>query len=235
MIDINTYYLIDYENVGNDGLSNCNKLDETDHIHIFYTGDTARINLDILNNHGGAELKTHKVPQGNQSVDMHLVSFLGYLVGINKGNGCAYVIISNDNDYDNVVKFWADETKDRIVKAARINPPAVKQKNAIVQMPVKNTANTAAANQAAKSNPSADSQPKKQKGTNKTKLNQEVQRELSQKGYGSAEINGVAKLVCKYYGQDDFLGSVHNELRKKYDDYLEVYRDIKPVIKKYGT
>lgn len=228
---INTYYLIDYENVGEDGLANCCKLDATDHIHIFYTGNTTRINLDILNNHGSAELKTHKIPAGNQSVDMHLVSFLGYLIGVNDGNGCSYVIISKDKDYDNVVKFWVHETQDRIVKAARINPPAANQKNAIVQMPVKNNMDT---NQPAQKSAAA-SQSKKQKGADKTKLNQEIQQKLSKKGYVNKVISDVAKIVCKYYGQAGFAGSVHNELRKKYDNYLEVYGSIKAILKKYGT
>lgn len=233
-MDINTYYLIDYENVGDDGLSNCSKLDETDHIHIFYTGNTTRINLDILNNHGDAELKTHKIPIGNQSVDMHLVSFLGYLIGINKGKGCSYIIISKDRDYDNIVKFWVDEAKDRVVKAARINPPAVKQKNAIVQMPVKNN-NTNTASQAVQNNTTASALSGKKNGAEKTRLNQEVQKELSRNGYSSDEINDVAKLVCKYYNQENFISNVHNALRKSCENYLDIYKTIKPVIKKYGT
>ena len=47
-----------------------------------------------------------KVPVRKQSVDMHLVSYLGYLIGKNKNKECRYVIISRDNDYDNVIKFW---------------------------------------------------------------------------------------------------------------------------------
>lgn len=36
VVIIETYYLIDYENVGADGLSGCNKLTKTDHIYIFF-------------------------------------------------------------------------------------------------------------------------------------------------------------------------------------------------------
>ena len=39
---------------------------------------------------------------------MHLVSYLGYLLGIH-GKDCNYVIISKDKDYDNIVKFWQEE------------------------------------------------------------------------------------------------------------------------------
>ena len=214
---MNTYYLIDYENVGDKKLSNCNQLDETDHIHIFYTGDTTKINLDILSNHGDAELVAHKIPSGNQSVDMHLVSFLGYLLGINKDKDCSYVIISKDKDYDNVIRFWKNETKNRIVKAAKVSPASSKEKTATGKIPQK----TESAKQI-----------KKKKGENKIKLNHEVQQALGKKGY-QKEISGIAKIVCKHYGTKEFVSNVHNALRKNYDDYLEIYKIIKPVISKY--
>ena len=47
-----------------------------------------------------------KIPVRKQSVDMHLVSYLGYLIGKNKGKDCRYIIISRDNDYDNIIQFW---------------------------------------------------------------------------------------------------------------------------------
>lgn len=37
MMEIDVYYLIDYENVGSDGLMGCNSLKKTDHIVIFFT------------------------------------------------------------------------------------------------------------------------------------------------------------------------------------------------------
>ncbi len=76
-----TYYLIDYENVGCEGLSGCERLSKTDFIHLFYTDNSRKIDLDIINNHGEAKLITHKVPTGKQSADIHLSSYLGYLLG----------------------------------------------------------------------------------------------------------------------------------------------------------
>lgn len=78
---IKTYYLIDYENVGSEGFKGCGKLRETDIIHLFYTDNSRKIDLDIINDHGESKLVTHKVPTGNQSADMHLGSYLGYLLG----------------------------------------------------------------------------------------------------------------------------------------------------------
>ena len=73
---IKTYYLIDYENVGSEGFKGCGKLRETDIIHLFYTDNSRKIDLDIINDHGESKLVTHKVPTGNQSADMHLGSYL---------------------------------------------------------------------------------------------------------------------------------------------------------------
>ena len=60
---IKTYYLIDYENVGSDGFKGCEKLRETDIIHLFYTDNSRKIDLDIINDHGEAKLVTHKYRQ----------------------------------------------------------------------------------------------------------------------------------------------------------------------------
>ena len=46
---IKTYYLIDYENVGSEGFKGCGKLRETDITHLFYTDNSRKIDLDIIN------------------------------------------------------------------------------------------------------------------------------------------------------------------------------------------
>ena len=95
-----TYYLIDYENVGCEGLSGCERLSKTDFIHLFYTDNSRKIDLDIINNHGEAKLITHKVPTGKQSADIHLSSYLGYLLGTE----CA-AQEDTDEKYTNLVKM----------------------------------------------------------------------------------------------------------------------------------
>ena len=42
---IKTYYLIDYENVGSEGFKGCEKLRETDIIHLFYTDNSRKIDI----------------------------------------------------------------------------------------------------------------------------------------------------------------------------------------------
>lgn len=106
---IKTYYLIDYENVGNEGFKGCEKLRETDIIHLFYTDNSRKIDLDIINDHGESKLVTHKVPTGNQSADMHLGSYLGYLIGkecTGQDEECKIVVISKDTGFDHIIEFW---------------------------------------------------------------------------------------------------------------------------------
>lgn len=101
-----TYYLIDFENVHNDGIANIESMTKEDHVHIFSTQNATNIRQDIFWLNG--DIKSHLVPIRKQSLDMHLVSYLGYLLGIH-GKDCNYVIISKDKDYDNIVKFWQEE------------------------------------------------------------------------------------------------------------------------------
>ena len=93
---MDTYYLVDYENVGSGGVSKCGSLEKTDHLHIFYTENSKKIDLDIVDNHGNAAFETHKVPTKSQSVDMHIVSYMGYLIGKHLGGNIKIVIISKD-------------------------------------------------------------------------------------------------------------------------------------------
>lgn len=74
--------------------------------------------------HGDAELKMIEVSAGKQSTDIHIGSYLGYLAGKhvteNNVKECSVVIISKDSDYDNVIKFWNEETKIKVSKALQI-------------------------------------------------------------------------------------------------------------------
>ena len=100
-----TYYLIDFENVGLKGLEGAQNLTKSDWIHLFSTRNAPKINTATLANFNATNLLVHEVPAKSQSVDMHLVSYLGYLLG-----SCEavpqIVILSNDTDYDDIVSFW---------------------------------------------------------------------------------------------------------------------------------
>lgn len=216
VILIETYYLIDYENVGSDGLSGCDKLSKTDHIIIFFTKNAKRIDMSEIANHGEAELEMIEVPAGKQSADIHIGSYLGYLTGINKGRDCSIVIVSKDTDFDNVIKFWKEKTGVKSSRAQQIKVSTTKATTA------KQTTSSKKANT-------------KISGSEKTKLNQEIMQALRRAKFDATVCNRVAQLVTGLYGKEQLMIEVHNALREKYENYLEVYKEIKPVLSKYGN
>ena len=48
------------------------------------------------------------MPAKKQSIDMHLVSYLGLLIG-KDGKSSNYVIVSKDSDYINIINYWKRE------------------------------------------------------------------------------------------------------------------------------
>lgn len=212
-----TFYLVDYENVGSAGVSKCAGLTKTDHLIIFYTENSKKIDLDIVDNHGAAIFETQKVPAKSQSVDMHIVSYMGYLVGKNEGKSIKIIIISKDKDYDNLITYWKDK-----VSVER------KQKIEIATAKIEQTQKKTEKNKTVSTAKSSANNGKK------TQLNSEIQKILSKNGYTQEAINGIAKLVGKKFGKENFKRDVHNELGKEYTDFEETYKLIKPILEKYS-
>ena len=98
-----TTYLIDLENVQQHGLHGISMLPETDRVYVFFTNNP-RVSLCSLAN-SLAALHLIGVPGGSQSLDMHLVSYLGYLIGCGTEDD-RFVIVSNDTDFDPPAAFW---------------------------------------------------------------------------------------------------------------------------------
>ncbi|MBD5541520.1 MAG: hypothetical protein HDR00_10100 [Lachnospiraceae bacterium] len=201
--------------MGSDGLSGCDKLNKTDHIIIFFTKNAKKIDMSEIANHGDAELDMIEVPAGKQSADIHIGSYLGYIAGSNKGKDCSIVIISKDTDFDNVIKFWKAKTG---VKSSRAQQIKVSVSKAMT----------------AKQEVTSKKATLKVSGEKKTKLNSEVMQAARAAGFDAVVANSVVQLVTGLYGKDRLMNEVHNALRKKYTNYLEVYEAIKPVLSKYA-
>ncbi len=106
------HYLIDYENVHEDGLTGLNDIEEDAVIHIFYSDRARKLDLDSFREGQILQIEALKVPVGKQSLDMQLVSYMGYLMGKERGEGNSYIIISKDNGYQNSIPFWRQIMKD---------------------------------------------------------------------------------------------------------------------------
>lgn len=224
-----TFYLIDFENVHNEGIENIDSLSKTDHVHIFSTENALNIRMDIVFSKG-IDISGHIVPVRKQSLDMHLVSYLGYLLGTH-GKQCSYVIVSNDKDYDNVIKFWKDEGYPNISRK-----PAIPGK---VNTPNKVT--TQIANSKVSSNPQTVNSKIDAgmdytlSGADRSELNQFMQRGLVALGYDGNTSNKICKYVVAHCNDERMLNGIHNDLKKEWSDCSKEYEDVKSILEKFVT
>lgn len=213
MSDIETYYLIDFENVGDSGLSCSNRLGSHDHIHIFSTRNAPKISIESLTPFNGVDFYSHIIPAGKQSLDMHLIAYLGYLIGKNTSGTCRYIIISKDNDYDNIISFFKELSPSLITRQLRIDSAPPKTP-ASKTAPASNTA--PASKTASASNP-------------ETQLNHEIQQILSKASCDNEVITYVAPLVCRLHKEQNPKQNIYRTIVAKYGQKqgLEIYNHIK--------
>ncbi len=114
------YYLLDYENVNTAGLDGLSELPADSKIILFYTRNSNKIDLGVVNQLRDmeAELSIVEVHHGKQALDIQLASYLGYLIGT-EPEDTEYYIISKDKGYRNVQCFWPDR---RIVLCKNLTP-----------------------------------------------------------------------------------------------------------------
>ncbi|MEE0858415.1 MAG: PIN domain-containing protein [Acutalibacteraceae bacterium] len=220
-----TYYLIDFENVHNDGIANIESMTKSDHVHIFSTQNATNIRQDIFWLNG--DIKSHLVPVRKQSLDMHLVSYLGYLLGIH-GKDCSYVIVSKDKDYDNIVKFWKEEGYSNISRKEKLlgNTPTQKK---TIQTTTQSQSNVQTVNSKISAGMAY-----KFKGEDRSELNLFMQHKLVAMGYDGISANKICKVVIAHCNDERMLNRIHNDLRNDFsNNYSDVYEDVKSILEKF--
>ena len=98
-------YLIDFENVHEEGFSSLGRLGEKDAVYCFFTKNVAKISMSALAGIRSGQLHFVEAESGKQSLDLALVSYLGYLIGTKSQEQC-FEIVSNDNGFNKVAEFW---------------------------------------------------------------------------------------------------------------------------------
>ena len=219
-----TYYLIDFENVHNEGIANIKSMTKTDHMHIFSTQNATNINKDVFWING--DIKSHLVPAKKQSLDMHLVSYLGYLLGIH-GKDCCYVIISKDKDYDNIVKFWKEEGYQNISRKEKLpgNEP--------VQKKTTQTSSQSKSNSKTANGRISAGMAYKLDGKDRCELNIFIQHNLVNRGYDHSSANRICKYVVTHCNDERILSGIHNDIKKDFENYSDVYEDIKSILEDF--
>lgn len=218
-----TFYLIDFENVHNEGLKNIDSLTKNEHVHIFSTENALNIRMDFVFSRG-IDIKGHIVPVRKQSLDMHLVSYLGYLLGIH-GKQCTYVIVSKDTDYDNIIKFWKRQGYPNISRKQKIPGNSINQKKTVHFVDATTT-------QIVNSKISAG-MAYVFSGNDRSELNSFMQHGLVAMGYSSNNANRICKYVVAHCNDERMLSGIHNDLKNEYDDYLEIFEDVKIILGKF--
>lgn len=207
MSHLETYYLIDFENVHEEGLSGSDKLGAHDHIHMFSTQNAPKISFKELALLNSTEHFSHIIPAGRQSLDMHLIAYLGYLIG--KNSNSRYVIVSNDTDFDPIISFLKSDispsisiTRQAKIAAALPKDPAQKPTEAQIT------------------------------AQQKIALNTEIQRAISNAGYTQPIINEVASMVVKHYGENNAKQVIYRAIIKKYGQKQgqKIYQHVRPHI-----
>lgn len=98
-------YLIDFENVHEEGFASLGRLGEKDAVYCFFTRNVAKISMAALAGMRSGQLHFIEAESGKQSLDLALVSYLGFLIGTVPNELC-YTIVSNDNGFAKAAEFW---------------------------------------------------------------------------------------------------------------------------------
>ena len=157
---------------------------------------------------------------------MHLVSYLGYLLGI-YGKECNYVIVSKDKDYDNIVKFWKEEGFSNISRKEKL--PGTNQVQKKSTMAVSQTqSNTQTVNSKISAGMAY-----KFEGEDRSELNLFMQHGLIAKGYDRNSANRICKYVIAHCNDERMLNGIHNDLKNAFDNYSDVYDNVKSILEKF--
>ncbi|OUM67846.1 hypothetical protein PIROE2DRAFT_4658, partial [Piromyces sp. E2] len=205
-------------NVGVKGLEGVENLNSEDYVHLFSTRNAPKITTAILAKFNSINFKVHEVPVKNQSVDMHLVTYLGYLIGID-GPSSNYIIVSKDNDYQNIGKYWKNEN----------NITVTIQDNFIMNHPNSNSGKPIIKNTKSSDARSNSNSPSNSKNKELNNFKSVLKSALKKYGYSYNNTNKIIKIVSSHYGNEKFLMLVHNELQKTFEEHSEIYDVIKTV------
>jgi hypothetical protein len=122
-------FLVDFENVHIGGLKGIKSLTKDDEIVIFFSengNDTIEIIKELRDDIPYAQI----VKNSQNALDFQLSSYLGYIIHRAKCEGfldnTQFVIVSKDNGFDCVAKFWNDSP---FVKHLKIYPNIIRAEN----------------------------------------------------------------------------------------------------------
>ena len=104
------YFFVDFENVHSGGFEGIENYNKDDIIYLMYTENSQTISLTVLEKmlkKNVTNLRLIKVAAGGKNaLDFQLSTYLGYLIAKTEDKKVGYYIISKDQGFDFIVKFW---------------------------------------------------------------------------------------------------------------------------------
>lgn len=234
-------YLVDYENVHNDGVSDIRKLSSSDHVVIFY-GDSIKsipfeTHVEMMESKADiAYIETHKVAKNY--LDFQLATYLGYLIG--KGEKGPVYIISQDTGFDSIVDFW----RGRNIEAFRQpsiatttgepNTAETKTPSAAKSKKKKNKKQEKASKTARKEKPDAPEKDAKKKTADK-KLPEAVRKKIRTALKEEKLPAGKYTTIYNAVENSENKLSLNNTLVKSFDNAKgsKIYNQIKKIYEEY--
>lgn len=112
-------YLVDFENVNSKGVIGIEqlKLTENDRVIIYYSSNANSLTFELHNEimRSKAKIEYRKITSDSKNaLDFVLICELGRFTALNPDD--CYYIVSNDGDYDNVIKHINKHYKTTVVK-----------------------------------------------------------------------------------------------------------------------
>lgn len=104
------YYLIDYENTGENGLDGLTELGSNDQVVIFYSENADKMSFDLHRKlqECRAVIEFRKIATGKKNaLDFQLAAYLGYLMA--KEEDSRFCIVSKDLGYEVLLDFWKEK------------------------------------------------------------------------------------------------------------------------------
>lgn len=212
-----TIYLVDYENVHGSGLDIINNTSE-DEVFVFITKNADKLNWS----HYKKNMEPIEVPAGNQSLDKHLISYLGYLIAKN-GKKKQYCIVSNDKGYDVIIGFWLEkgykvcrQESKQSEENKHVQNNRSEKKNAERHVDLRNNSKTKQKNN--NDNPTEDGKNKKSIDISKCELRPCKLPLLGRVGYLKAkgieeyEIESMMRLFTRYDNKEIDINGVKDVL-----------------------
>ena len=237
-------YLIDFENVHEEGFSSLGKLGDKDAVYCFFTKNVAKISMSALAGIRSGQLHFVEAESGKQSLDLALVSFLGYLIGTRPQEQC-FEIVSNDNGFQKAADFWNKRGNGLRVRVRKTVPQAAPSAGS-AHAPVQQMSDRPAAENLRENNAreNESKEPKQQQVSDHAakpaavpeakSIDPAVLSALSAAGIGQAQAEFLQTQVEKYRSDKNVKQLVYRAVVKKYGQKAgtQIYNSAKKIMLK---